>query len=136
MMVEQTRRSRTIQIIVGEFAPIFPTCKDTDVDYVCLGEGISFMRDLLGLPVEFDFKNPDISTLFAKYWAFPCSVFPKFLKSPSVSDALTDVISVVQHFSADDTSISTQAAGRCLTKSRVLMIYSTESDSFIGDDNF
>jgi radical SAM superfamily enzyme YgiQ (UPF0313 family) len=50
------------KIIVGGFCTTVPHLNQwLDVDYVCVGEGISFMRQLLGLPVNFEFKNPDMS---------------------------------------------------------------------------
>jgi len=63
-MAEQIRElSPRTKIIVGGFCAGIPDLqKVLDVDYVCVGEGISFMRELLGLPPEFEFKNPDIST--------------------------------------------------------------------------
>jgi hypothetical protein len=50
------------KIVLGGFCADIPDLpKLLDADYICAGEGISFMRELLGLPTEFEFKNPDIS---------------------------------------------------------------------------
>lgn len=46
-------------LVVGGFCAVLPNIdKILDVDYVCVGEGISFMRDLIGLPSAFKYKNP------------------------------------------------------------------------------
>ena len=60
IMVQLTREiSPHSTIIVGGFCSVIPNIKkDLGVDYVCVGEGISFMRQLLGLSPEFRFKNP------------------------------------------------------------------------------
>jgi len=50
------------KIVLGGFCADIPDLSSLlDVDYICAGEGISFMRELLGLPPEFEFKNPDMS---------------------------------------------------------------------------
>ena len=78
-MVEQTRKiSPHSKIIIGGFCAGIPDLqKVLDVDYVCIGEGISFMRELLGLPAEFEFKNPDISTDFQELLGVPLFGIPK-----------------------------------------------------------
>jgi len=61
-MVEVTREmSPKSEIIIGGFCASVPDIqKMMDVDHVCVGEGISFMRRLLGEPAEFEFVNPDV----------------------------------------------------------------------------
>jgi hypothetical protein len=61
-MTEETRKLLPrATIVVGGFCATMPDIdKVLDVDHVCIGEGISFMRDLLGQPREFSFKNPDV----------------------------------------------------------------------------
>jgi hypothetical protein len=58
-MVEQVRRkSPHSKVIIDGFCAGIPDIKNIlDVDYVCVGEGISFMRDLIGLSAEFEFRN-------------------------------------------------------------------------------
>jgi hypothetical protein len=58
-MVEDARElSPRSTIVVGGFCATIPKLKKMlDVDYVCVGDGITFMRDLLGLPKEFKFKD-------------------------------------------------------------------------------
>jgi hypothetical protein len=61
-MVKVTREvSPKSKIVLGGFCASVPEIeKIMDVDHVCVGEGISFMRDLLGQPPGFEFKNPDV----------------------------------------------------------------------------
>jgi len=61
-MVEETRRiSPKSTIVLGGFCATAPDVKKhMDVDHVCIGDGISFIRELLEMPAEFEFKNPDI----------------------------------------------------------------------------
>ncbi len=49
------------KIMVGGFCATLPNLdKILDVDYICAGEGISFVRELLGYSPEFNFAHPDI----------------------------------------------------------------------------
>ena len=61
-MVEEAREiSPRSKIVIGGFCATIPDIeKMLGVDHVCVGEGISFMRDLLGEPPDFMFKNPDV----------------------------------------------------------------------------
>ena len=42
-----------------------------DVDYICSGEGISFMRELLGLPAGYEFRMPDCAAKTAEIMGVP-----------------------------------------------------------------
>jgi len=59
-MVEEVRRcSPGTKIIIGGFCAMIENVeKVLEVDYVCRGEGISFMRELLGESPEFQFRQP------------------------------------------------------------------------------
>jgi len=62
VMTEAVRDiSPRTKIVVGGFlADVDNVRESMPIDYLCKGEGISFMRDLLGDSPEFEFKNPDI----------------------------------------------------------------------------
>jgi len=61
MAIEIRKHSPKTRIIIGGFCAMIEKIeKLMEVDYVCVGEGISFMRDLLGLPPEFEFKQPEV----------------------------------------------------------------------------
>ena len=59
-MVREVRRlSPRSKIVLGGFCTTIDNIRERlDVDYVCVGEGISFMRELLGQPAEFTFRSP------------------------------------------------------------------------------
>jgi hypothetical protein len=61
-MVEDVRElSPRSKIVLGGFCATIPGLrKMVDVDHVCIGDGITFMRELLGLPPEFTFRHPDV----------------------------------------------------------------------------
>lgn len=60
-MAEDVRRlSPSSQTILGGFCASVEHVKQViPLDHVCVGEGISFMRQLLGLSPEFEFRQPD-----------------------------------------------------------------------------
>jgi len=80
--------------------------KILDVDYVCIGEGISFMRELLKLPEKFTFQNPpNIRTDFREFMGVPLFGIPKHRRSSSGWAVLMAAISAVPAiFSAAGTS--------------------------------
>lgn len=62
LMAEETRRiSPGSKIVVGGFCAAAENIdRIMDIDHACIGDGISFMRDLLGKPADFKFINPDV----------------------------------------------------------------------------
>lgn len=78
-MAEQTRKiSPGSKIILGGFCAGIPDLQKTlDVDYVCMGDGISFMRELLGMAAEFEFRNPDVFTAFREVLGMPLFGIPR-----------------------------------------------------------
>ncbi len=139
-MVEQTRAiSPHSKIIIGGFCAAIPHLdKMLDVDYVCVGEGISFMRKLLGQPEEFEFKNPDISTDFQELLGVPLF---GIVKSPQIVIGLgcsygCDFCSPSHFFGRKH--IRFYKSGRALFDEilRVEKKFKANMISFIGDDNF
>jgi len=139
-MVEQTRKiSPQSKIIVGGFCADIPDLqKILDVDYVCLGEGISFMRDLLGLPAEFQFKNPDISTAFREILGVPLFGIPKI---PQIAIGLgcsygCDFCCPSHFFGRRHINFYTSGRKLFDEISRLDDLFKPNLISFIGDDNF
>ncbi|MBN1364657.1 MAG: hypothetical protein JW976_07630 [Syntrophaceae bacterium] len=139
-MVEQIRNfSPHSKIIIGGFCAEIPNLdKILDVDYICIGEGISFMRNLLGLPAEFKFKNPDISTGFQELMGVPLFGIPKITQ---IAVGLgcsygCDFCSPSHFFGCRH--IKFYKTGRTLFEeiSRISVKLGTNLISFIGDDNF
>ena len=61
-MTEEVRKhSPESKIVIGGFCASIPDLdKMLSVDYICSGEGISFMRQLLGFSPEFEFRQPEV----------------------------------------------------------------------------
>ena len=76
-MAEEVRRhSPKSKIIIGGFCAMIENLEQMiDVDYVCRGEGISFMRELLGQSPEFQFRQPDIFSYTRELLGVPVSGF-------------------------------------------------------------
>jgi len=63
------------KIMAGGFCAMLPNLdKILDVDYICAGEGISFVRELLGYSPEFDFVNPDIMPKLVQVMGVPVRI--------------------------------------------------------------
>jgi len=64
-MVDVARElSPKSKIIIGNFGTMIDDIESImDVDYVCRGEGIGFMRKLLGEPEEYQFRHPLLPTV-------------------------------------------------------------------------
>jgi len=78
-MVQQIRTlSPRSKIILGGFCASIPNLqKILDVDYVCIGDGISFLREMFGLPENFEFRNPDVKTDLRELMGVPLFGIPK-----------------------------------------------------------
>jgi hypothetical protein len=139
-MVDQTRRiSPHSKIVIGGFCAGIPDLqKILDVDYVCIGEGISFMRELLGMPAEFKFKNPDISTYFIELLGVPLFGIPQ---APQIIVGLgcsygCDFCSPSHFFGRRHIKFYTSGKDLFAEMVRVSKKLKTNMISFIGDDNF
>ncbi len=72
-MAEETRSiSPKSKIVIGGFCATVPDLnRAMDVDYVCAGEGISFMRELLGLGEDYEFEPPDAYGYLREIFGMP-----------------------------------------------------------------
>jgi len=60
MVMDAREISPGSKVVIGGFCASIPNLRELlGVDYVCVGEGISFMRDLLGESADFSFRQPD-----------------------------------------------------------------------------
>lgn len=139
-MVEQIRKiSPRSKIILGGFCATLPNLKKVlDVDYVCIGDGISFMRELLGMNPEYEFRNPDVGTSFYEALGFPLFGIPRF---PQVIVGLgcsygCDFCSPSHFFGRRH--IKFYKSGKVLFEEilRVSKKYKLDFISLLGDDNF
>ncbi len=139
-MVEQIRKkSPRSKIIIGGFCASIPNLqKILDVDYVCIGEGISFMRALLGLPEKFTFKNPDVKTDLRELLGVPLFGIPKI---PQIVIGLgcsygCDFCSPSHFFGRRHIRFYTTGKALFEAIQRASESFSLDLISLIGDDNF
>jgi haloalkane dehalogenase len=61
-MIALTRKySPGTKIIIGGFGTCLHNIEDLGADYVCKGEGVRFMRNILGFPEDMGVTNPEIT---------------------------------------------------------------------------
>ncbi len=138
-LVEETRElSPKSKIVIGGFCATLPNLeKLMDVDYVCVGEGISFMRDLLGLEPEFKFKNPDVYSDHREIFGAP--IYGK--KSPQIIVGLgcsygCDFCAPSHFFGRKHIKFFKTGSELFKEMLRMEKLYRSNEIGFAGDDNF
>jgi hypothetical protein len=139
-MVEETRElSPRSTIVIGGFCAIVPDLdKVMDVDHVCVGEGISFMRDLLGEPAEFKFQNPDVFAENRELLGVPLFGLQQ---NPHIVVGLgcsygCDFCNVTHFFGRKHIRFFTNGRDLFAEMLRVEKRFRSNVIVFIGDDNF
>jgi radical SAM superfamily enzyme YgiQ (UPF0313 family) len=126
------------KIVIGGFCATIENLRERlDVDYVCVGEGISFMRELLGEPSEHSFRSPLVFSEVREMFGVPLlgaktPHIPVGLGCPYGCDFCHP-----SHFFGKK-HIKYFSSGRALFDEMVRTSgnYGSEVISFIGDDNF
>ncbi len=138
-MIEETRElSPKSTVVLGGFCATAPKVKEVmGPDYVCRGEGISFMRDLLGLSPEFEFKNPDVYHEDREILGVPV----RGVKYPHICVGLgcsygCEFCSPSHFFGRKHLKFFTSGDALFEEMVRVKRKFKTNVVSFIGDDNF
>ncbi len=138
-MVETAREvAPQSTLVLGGFCTTLPGLRDMlDVDHVCVGEGVGFMRALLGLPPEFHYKNPDMYSAAREVMGAPI----RGVKYPYIAVGLgcpygCDFCSPSHFFGRRH--IKYYKSGRDLFTElmRVKKRFRTPVSTLIGDDNF
>ncbi|MDY6824441.1 MAG: hypothetical protein SWH68_11695 [Thermodesulfobacteriota bacterium] len=139
VMVEAARRiSPGSTIVLGGFCASVPDIKKImDVDYVCVGEGIGFMRKLLGQPESFEFRNPDVYHQDREILGVPI----RFIRYPHIVVGLgcsygCDFCSPSHFFGRRHLRFFCTGEALFKEMERVCKWFRTDTVSFIGDDNF
>jgi hypothetical protein len=139
-MVEETRRVLPrATIVLGGFCAAIPRIeKMMAVDYVCVGEGISFMRDLLGEPRDFTFKNPDVFAQNTEIFGIPLFGIQQ---NPHIVVGLgcsygCDFCSVSHFFGRRHLRFFTSGEKLFEEMLRIEKRFRSNIVVFIGDDNF
>jgi len=84
------------KIIIGGFGTMIDDIeKIVDVDYVCRGEGIRFMRQLLGKPVQFAFKHPPVFMSVLEVMGIPVHLIGETLKKLGLSMERGHLVSMI-----------------------------------------
>jgi radical SAM superfamily enzyme YgiQ (UPF0313 family) len=138
-MVEEAREiSPRSTIVVGGFCATIPNIKELlGVDHVCVGEGITFMRELLGLPLDFTFQNPDIFAESRELFGVP--IFG--IKNPHIIVGLgcsygCDFCCPSHFFGRRHLKFYTRGEPLFEEMLRVEKRFRSNLICFIGDDNF
>ena len=72
-MVEKTRKnSPKSRIILGGFGTVIPDLEQlVDVEYICRGEGIRFIRNISGQSAEYTFTHPVVTSKIIEFLGLP-----------------------------------------------------------------
>ncbi len=138
MAREIRRLSPETKIIVGGFCATVDNIRERlDVDYVCVGEGISFMRELLGQPAEFTFRNPNMYLEMREVFGVPLLG----VKTPHIPVGLgcpygCDFCNPSHFFGKKHIAYYKTGQELYAEMVRLRKVYWTDLVSFTGDDNF
>ena len=139
VMAEAVREiSPKTKIIVGGYcANIEDIKKMMPIDYLCVGEGISFMREILGDPKDFEFKNPNVYSIAHSVMGVP--MFGQ--KNPHVVTGLgcpygCEYCSPSHHFGRKYIKYVDTGKKLFQEMERMEKLYKTRTFGFNGDDNF
>jgi radical SAM superfamily enzyme YgiQ (UPF0313 family) len=139
VMAEAIREiSPKTKIVIGGYcASIENIEKLMPIDYLCVGEGIGFMREVLGAPKDFEFKNPNVYSAAQSVMGIP--LLDK--KNPHIITSLgcpygCEYCSPSHHFGAKYVRLLDTGEKIFLEMERMEKLYKTQTFAFIGDDNF
>lgn len=139
VMAEAVReRSPRTKIVVGGY------CSDIDqiqemvpLDYLCTGDGVSFMRELLGDTAEHEFKNPDVYSSARSFLGVP--LFGR--KTPHIIIGLgcpygCEYCSPSHHFGRKYVRFFRTGQDIFQEMERMESGFKSRTFGFLGDDNF
>lgn len=137
-MVEAIREhAPQSKVMIGGFCATVPQLdKIMDVDYVCVGEGISFVRELLGFPPEFDFVHPDVGDVTVQVLGIPMrSYLPSIVTSLGCNRSC-DFCSPTHFFGRRHVTLMRTGGQVFNEMERLGKKYKTTAFGLVGDDNF
>lgn len=139
VMAEEVRKILPhAKIVVGGYCASIEDIRDfVPLDHLCIGEGISFMRELLGDPPEYEFRNPDVYTRAHSVMGVP--MMGK--KNPHIVVGLgcpygCDYCSPSHHFGRKYTRFYKDGPSLFREMERMEKKFKSRTFGFIGDDNF
>jgi len=137
-MVEAVRKySPRSKVVIGGFCANVPDLdKLMDVDYVCAGEGISFMRQLLGFDPEFEFVHPDVGDVAVQTLGIPMrSYLPSIVTSLGCNRGC-DFCSPSHFFGRKHITLLRTGEQIFNEMQRLERRYKATAFGLVGDDNF
>ena len=129
--------SPTSKIILGGFCSMLPDLeKLVEVDYVCRGEGIRFMRQLLGFSPEFQFVHPDLGNRTIQVLGIPMNKYLPCLVTGLGCDRGCDFCSVTHFFGHRHLIFHETGQAVFDEMVRFEKRFKTTAMGLLGDDNF
>jgi radical SAM superfamily enzyme YgiQ (UPF0313 family) len=84
------------KIIIGGFGTMIDDIdRIVDADYICRGEGIKFMRSLLGKPAEFRFRHPPVFMSVLEVMGIPVRLIGETLRKLGISMERSHLVSMI-----------------------------------------
>jgi radical SAM superfamily enzyme YgiQ (UPF0313 family) len=138
LMVETVRDlSPRTKIIIGGFCAMLPQLeRELAVDYVCRGEGISFMRELLGLAPEFEFVHPDVGDRSVQVLGLPVREYLPSIVTSLGCNRGCDFCSPTHFFGKRHLTLIPTGQKIFAEMERLARRYHSNAFGLVGDDNF
>jgi len=137
-MTEAIRRlSPRSKIMIGGFCATIPRLQNLlEVDYVCVGEGISFVRELLGFSPDFEFQHPDVGDVTVQTLGIPLrSYLPSIVTSLGCNRAC-DFCSPSHFFGRRHLTLIRRGEDIFREMERLERRHGGTAFGLVGDDNF
>lgn len=137
-MVELVREiSPRTRIMVGGFCATIPKLEEMiDADYVCAGEGVSFVRELLGYSPEYDFVHPDVRVLLVQTLGIPSHRYVPVIVTSLGCNRGCDFCSPTHFFGKKHITLMQTGDQIFGEMERLEGKYGATSFNIVGDDNF
>ncbi len=125
------------KIIIGGFCATVPQLEHIlDVDYVCIGEGISFVRELIGDEPDYEFSHPDVGDVTVQMLGIPLrSYLPSIVTSLGCTRGC-DFCSPSHFFGKKHITLLKTGRDIFNEMQRLEKKYNTTAFGLVGDDNF
>jgi len=125
------------KIIIGGFVAMLPDLEKTvEVDHVCIGEGIRFVRELLGFSPDFDFVHPDVGNRTLQVLGIPTNSYLPCLVTALGCNRGCDFCSTTHFFGQKHHILLDTGEDVFKEMVRLERRYHTVAMGLVGDDNF
>ncbi|MFZ5564996.1 MAG: B12-binding domain-containing radical SAM protein [Thermodesulfobacteriota bacterium] len=125
------------RIIIGGFCAMLPDLARTvEVDHVCVGEGIGFVRELLGFSRDFTFVHPDVGNRTIQVLGIPINSYLPCLVTALGCNRGCDFCSTTHFFGQKHHILLDTGEDVFREMVRLERRYKTVAMGLVGDDNF